>query len=143
MISLIRKLLRRLRSHRGSVSSCRCRICTGFCKNPCLPTPSQALELMQLGMTRRLNIVLCDNPDRRGLPIQTLMPRYRDGFCTFFNGGRCTLHNRGLKPMEGALAIHNNSARLGADIRRDIINMWFDNKTVIKYYLTRRVCVSE
>ena len=141
LLNKIAKMFRRPRY--GTVDSCQCDICIGMCKTPCLPTPQQAIKLMDLGMTRRLKIVNWMDPNNCGRTVETIRPRVEAGRCTFLNDGRCTLHNRGLKPLEGKLALHSISRSMANEIHDDIARVWADDKLTVKYYLKRRACVQE
>lgn len=41
--------------------------------------------------------------------------------CTFFDGKHCTLHNLGLKPLEGRLAHHT---RAWVGVRLEVLKHW-------------------
>lgn len=103
-----------------SESSCSCDRCRAMCEAPCIPTPQEAERLIQLGYGPKLMQrpiynweihddiqVLCPaNPGKEGQVVNIV---FRDG-CVFQDAsGLCQLHDLGLKPLEGRLAIHGMS----------------------------------
>ena len=141
---MIKKIIRMLTGrNKGTARSCSCSDCVGMCKNPCWPTPHQAVLIMDAGMTRRLKIYKWLDPENVGKWAEVLAPRSENGVCTFFKKGRCELHNRGLKPLEGGLAIHTMSRESANEIHDEIGFIWGRDKLTVKYYLKRRACVQE
>jgi len=85
-----------------SLDSCRCDICREMCHRPCRPSPSQMEDLQIAGLTKHSLWHIGPIPQ----------PRTKDpskySTCVFFDDstGLCTLHDRGLKPIEGQLVYH-------------------------------------
>lgn len=106
---------------------CSCPECTYMCKRPCWPTVSEARALIRAGYGPRLMLdaqchengtntwVLCPANKGHEGRIRPWYPVTYEG-CTFLDGGKCELHNTGLKPLEGRAARHDikyNGRELG------------------------------
>lgn len=102
----------------GTLQSCTCDACKYMCNRPCWGTPEDIFEIMAAGLSNRLMLdhwtavpehpsnvdVLCPaNNGREGKEIGS----FRQGPCIFQDvQGLCKLHDLGLKPTEGKLALH-------------------------------------
>ena len=105
-------------SKKFRIFECDCEKCKTMCHCPCVGTPDEVLELMEAGYGDRL--CLDDWPsDVAGPDIHPALKGYegarasysvlsKDG-CTFWKEGKCELHDKGLKPLLGRLAYHDNS----------------------------------
>lgn len=95
---------------------CDCQICSAMCMTPCVGIPSEIKAIMDAGFGDRL--CLDDWPDAEidvhpalkgyegeKAPFQTSSSRG----CTFWKGGKCELHDKGLKPLGGRIAHHSLS----------------------------------
>lgn len=103
-----------------------------MCKIPCIPSPDEAIKLIELGFGDRMMLnsyvhprkgrniyFLC--PAKKGLERKTngnLRGRVR---CTFQKEGLCQLHNI-CKPIEGRLAICKGPEP--NDLRLKIVQLW-------------------
>lgn len=91
--------------------SCQCAKCQSQCKTPCLGTPEDILNIIKAGYADRLaptewwvGVIMgvCRTP------VYMIQAKVEDnGYCTFFNNGKCELHTLGLKPTEGKLSHHS------------------------------------
>lgn len=96
-----------------------CPVCVEMCqRKPCWPTPIEALALIQAGYGDKLMVERWNGSryDDANADIMLLSPavyrfegdptgRWRLGRCTFLTPeGKCSLHDLGLKPVEGRLA---------------------------------------
>lgn len=78
-------------------------------------TPKEIEKLMDAGYMHKLTRCNSNDPS---LEFSVIMPAMSDvsrrrGVCPFFKRGLCTLHDKGLKPIEGRVAMHNkNNPRL-------------------------------
>jgi hypothetical protein len=66
---------------------------------------------------------------RTGLPWVTIMPlKLKNGHCVFFTAeGKCELHDKNLKPLEGRLAIHD---KFDDGLRTGIAYMWVSEEGI-------------
>jgi hypothetical protein len=88
-------------------SRCSCEKCQRMCETrPCLPTPEEAARLDRTMRVDFGNGVVVTSPAIEGLEGQTV-EGYRTGRCVYFADGLCSLHAKGLKPLEGRLAHHS------------------------------------
>jgi len=112
-------------------SNCDCEKCSNMCKAPCCGTPEDFRNLIDNGFGNRLMIDdWLDEPpmlkpamkgsESRKAPWET---RTEKG-CTFWHNGKCDLHNSGLKPTQGKLALHAQSEEECDYIREIIVNSW-------------------
>jgi hypothetical protein len=83
----------------------------------CMPTPDEARALIRAGYGARLaTYQVQPDPERfawvgpapAGSEGARGLPDSKRG-CTFHVGGRCELHNLGLKPWEGRMAHHSRA----------------------------------
>lgn len=99
--------------------ACDCETCRAMCRQrPCWPTPDDARRLIAAGHAERLMVDWWVDP--AGRTVYLLSPAIRGwetavapieprGDCTFRTpNGLCALHDAGLKPTEGRLALCRN-----------------------------------
>ncbi len=97
----------------------------------CLPTPDEAKKLIDAGYGDRLAryewqgcgwaVPNAVGPAPKGKAGKTLSTT-QAGECTFrLEDGRCELHDKGLKPLEGRLARHD---RPWQPIRIEVLRHW-------------------
>jgi hypothetical protein len=93
--------------------SCTCEECQEMCKRACWPTPEEAWKLLSEGYGDRLMMdlwelplgtiyILC--PAEKGHEKKVLHWPSWSG-CVMQQNGLCTLHDKGMKPLEGRLAL--------------------------------------
>ena len=109
---------------------CDCPTCRRMCaSSTCLPTPAQALGLIERGFAGQLatyafepdpKSLRCVGPAPRGQEGARNLPHTRAGPCTFHVNGGCELHGI-AKPLEGQLAQHD---RPWLPIRLHIMASW-------------------
>ena len=91
-------------------SQCKCKACQSLCDlTPCMGTPKEILAIIHAGYPNQLVISTGNDPI---LDFTVVKPRSinRDptkGTCIFFVNRLCKLHQSGLKPVEGRVALHN------------------------------------
>lgn len=112
------------------ITECSCRICKNMCRHsPCFPTPKDVLKLIEAGHKDKLMVT---GYLGLGFVIWLVAPIEEVTGCIFFNEqGLCDLHESGLKPTEGKLAIHDK----GDDgLRESVCQTWAtdDGIAVIK-----------
>jgi hypothetical protein len=110
----------------GKFKPCSCDVCRSMCKRPCWGTPADIQNIIDAGYGKRLMLDYWVRSEDEGGYIYILspalknfedqqapwMPRDDEG-CTFWNKDQlCDLHDKGLKPTEGKLAIHDMSDNL-------------------------------
>lgn len=109
------------------VTTCSCSICKDMCKNPCIPTPEDAEALINAGYKEKL----CDGyipVPRLDIVLPVILPLKTDKGCIFLTSdGLCQLHDKGLKPTEGKLAIHNLADE---GLRKGIAFRWVSVKGI-------------
>lgn len=97
---------------------------------PCWPTPDEAKAIIEAGLGDRLMLDYWESDDG---PINIVSPAiqgresdhapfFPHGQCTFLKGGRCELHDLGLKPVEGRLAHHDG--RGGEALHEAVAESW-------------------
>lgn len=96
---------------------CSCSTCQNMCKvRPCSGTPGDMKKLIDYGYDKYLMLTKVANKDMSKV-VYHLTPAIRghekekvggwtQGPCVFFDGTLCELHAKGLKPLEGRIAIH-------------------------------------
>lgn len=111
-------------------SNCSCNDCKSMCLNsPCFPTPEDVIRLENNVFGDDLMFTIYVNPLKLELyplvaPKSTSIGKLINK-CTFLNNeGLCELHNLGLKPTEGKLAIHGKSEEHSIQIRTEICETW-------------------
>lgn len=90
-------------------SECACETCQSMCrKTPCVGTP---LEMYLIGehpeFANKLALTMSLASLQLGLPpmvVSAPIFNETEKCCSFFVGGKCQLHEKGLKPLEGKLA---------------------------------------
>lgn len=95
-------------------SECDCGKCSSMCHSPCCGTPEDIEILIKAGYAKRL--MFDDLPGGEDL-IKPALKGYEgqkspwdissSKGCTFWNDGKCELHNLGLKPTQGKLCHHS------------------------------------
>ena len=94
-------------------SECSCNQCVEMCRRaPCLGTPQDILNLIEAGHVDKLSAGMWAAGIVAGIaPIMMVQLTLTKTGCIMFNAqeGKCTLHDTGLKPLEGKLAIHGGS----------------------------------
>lgn len=92
-------------------TACNCAKCQSQCRIPCLGTPEDIVKIMEAGYADRLAPTVWAAGMIMGVidrPVNMIQAIQReDGYCTFFNDGKCELHDLGLKPTEGKLSHHS------------------------------------
>ncbi len=104
---------------------CSCEECKSMCHHvPCTGTPAETEKLIDLGYADKLTGA---NYYANGKDVNFLRPR-GDGWlgagrCLFLTkAGLCSLHKRGLKPLEGRIAIHG--AGSGGAKKTHVVKTW-------------------
>lgn len=87
---------------------CNCTHCKQMCVvSPCIPTPEEVDMIIAAGYADRFRLTIWRDV-REGHDHLVVAPKYTESGCTFLTAeGLCELHDQGLKPLEGRLAIHN------------------------------------
>lgn len=93
-------------------NECSCSICQSMCKTPCIGTPEEMKKLKEAGYENRLSNSIWAYGKLVGThenTVEIIAPMYdhNKNACTFFNEGKCELHELNLKPMEGRFASCN------------------------------------
>ena len=89
--------------------SCKCSACKNMCEtSPCLGTPGDILKIIKAGFGSQLAVTEWAAGIFYGQPVITMVQalQLKTG-CTFYENGKCKLHDLDLKPIEGRLANHN------------------------------------
>ena len=98
---------------------CECAACRELCERvPCMGTPREIAAIIANGYAESNQLVVSTNNDP-SLDFAVVKPRGNhptdptQGTCVFYEEGKCILHDAGLKPIEGRVAIHDkNNPRL-------------------------------
>lgn len=106
--------------------SCSCDTCVNMCKTaPCLGTRDDIIKIAKAGYGSRLFPTTVSAPivlQLFGKPINLIAPKF-DKQCTFLTeDNKCELHDKGLKPTEGKLAIHSQPTEV--ETFKSIIQTW-------------------
>lgn len=96
-------------------TECGCTMCQQQCQTPCVGTPEDMFKIIEAGYSDRLvmkpwiaGAILLPKDHKPVLMLQSKMnPETKH--CTFFQNGKCELHDLGLKPTEGKLSHHSLS----------------------------------
>ncbi len=116
--------------------ACACPECVAMCqRRPCWPTPDDARHLIEAGYADRLMVDWWFDRDIDKtiyLLTPAIMgrengeaPAHPEGQCTFLDeAGLCRLHDLGLKPTEGQIALCGN--RTPAGLHEQIARTWDD-----------------
>jgi len=86
---------------------CGCPECQNMCYTPCIPTPTEAKAIIDAGFGDKLESSWAFWASDDGVSEwELLKPTYQNGQCAFQGeDGLCALHDNGLKPIEGKLAL--------------------------------------
>jgi len=123
---------------------CDCATCRGMCERiPCWPTQEEAVALISAGLGPKLMVaetpggiaLLCPaTPGSEGRSIAWPHPWSQATLpCVFYGPGGCSLHDRGLKPIEGRYAhcrvdvpddLHEAIAESWDTKGRRLVSMW-------------------
>lgn len=129
-----------------SLDSCTCKECKVMCSHPCWPTPDEAVALINAGFSGKLMADFWVNTDRPDTDILCpAVPGYeneyapqwigfspKDSGCVFqSDDGLCKLHDMGLKPIEGRLAMGCADDDENNNTHRHVFEMW-DNEDAQK-----------
>ena len=98
---------------------CDCSACKELCQRvPCLGTPKEIAAIIANGYAKSDELVVSSANDP-SLDFTVVKPRGdhptdpTQGTCVYYKEGKCMLHDAGLKPIEGRVAIHGkNNPRL-------------------------------
>lgn len=124
-------------------SECKCEKCKSQCQSPCLPTPYDAIKLIQNGFSNQLQVINWYSPYRKGDDVLLIAPKQQEnGYCVFFQDGLCKLHNIGLKPTEGKLSHHSqnlNGFNPKKSIGISVANEWESFNKEEKYKLFHKI----
>lgn len=110
------------------VSECSCSTCASMCKNPCVPTPEEAQELINRG--HKDNLIVWTSYYQKLSGIQVVRPRQNESSdergCVYFNRvtRKCLLHDLNLKPLEGRLAHHAPSRSEDQTTHEYVCSRW-------------------
>jgi hypothetical protein len=104
---------------------CDCEDCQSMCARPCWPTPAEADAIILAGYGSTLTLTAWYGCSDHG-DIDVARPRTIEEWCVFLDEGRCALHDRGLKPIEGRVATHKDRPEgyPSGDIHEHIAAMW-------------------
>ena len=116
-------------------TACDCPKCRKCCEyRPCWPTYDEALRLIAAGLGNQLMVDYwvgdCYNEGDIHLLCPAIVgyeskraPYAPFGTCTFFSENGCALHDAGLKPIEGRLALPCQDVDVGT-LHRDVAETW-------------------
>lgn len=111
---------------RVSESKCACRKCRDMCARPCFPSPEEARRIEaafpgsleeDATIKRRRNAVDLEY-------LRVMRPKQTQSGCIFFKNGKCELHYKGLKPIEGRIATHEGNTSESSAQRTAIAMLW-------------------
>lgn len=99
-----------------------------MCKRiPCLPTPDDAEKIFDAGLGGMIDLIIVKDI-KTGNRVPVLSPKRNEKGCVFQDEkDLCILHDKGLKPTEGKIAIHN---KLDEGIRVSIAYNWISAKGI-------------
>lgn len=131
-------------------TECTCHDCKMMCKQQvCFPTPDDVIKLVEAGYGEKLHLSVVahyrsqleaviaigkfgsDFSKINLVPVIIQQRKKENGSCIFLDENElCQLHNLGLKPTEGKLAIHND---FNSNLRYEIEELWLqpENKHVL------------
>lgn len=103
-------------------NECSCDTCKNMCHaSPCIPTIDECINLIEAGHADKLMLSTIVRPGYSG---QCLAPIQTDKGCIFLDENNlCTLHDKGLKPVEGRLASHAEGGN-GDKLRAVVLASW-------------------
>lgn len=104
---------------KSKITECSCEKCQSMCHAPCCGSVEDFEKLIESGYADRLMYDDIDDISNSGKMLKPALKGYegkktpwetssKKG-CTFWKKGKCELHNLGLKPIQGKLAIHNGN----------------------------------
>lgn len=104
-----------------------------MCHAPCCGTVEDIEALMDAGYGKRL--MFDDWPDSRVDEVIKPSLKFFEGQrapwdvstalgCTFWRNGKCELHDSGLKPSQGKLALHGQSHKITEEIADFVCASW-------------------
>ena len=119
-------------------NECSCEKCASMCEHrPCWGTPNDVEKMMaqEPDLAKRLQEdYWVSTPDDIRVPSPAVKgyegrraPLFPQGVCTFLENGLCTLHDKGLKPLEGRVATCKKGAKITKmheEMRADIVQSW-------------------
>lgn len=123
--------LNTLTENNFTITECDCEKCQIMCHAPCCGTPNDILNLIEAGYAKRLCL-----DDWAGQPpdIHPALKGYEGNSapwetkseegCTFWKGGKCELHESGLKPLLGKYAHHSYDESHYNEIEEYVLNSW-------------------
>ena len=98
---------------------CECPACRELCERvPCMGTPKEIAAIIAKGYANPNQLVVsrANDPSLEYTVVKPRGDRPDDptqGTCVFYQDGKCILHDAGLKPIEGCVALHDkNTPRL-------------------------------
>ena len=100
-------------------------------KSPCWGTPDEIRRIMDAGFSDKLTLHV-SAPSQSGPYTFMVQPKtigsrltnqnWPDGQCEFLDANdRCALHDMGMKPLQGRVALHGKDAR---GLRGYIADLW-------------------
>jgi len=104
---------------------------------PCFPTPGDAKRLIDEGYANQLEFTTCLVPETLNM-YYLVAPKFQEGKCVFLtDDDKCSLHESGLKPTEGKLAIHTAS---DDGLRETVCKTWPTKKglTVLEIFYEKQ-----
>ncbi len=118
-------------------TQCDCKICSEMCKAPCCGTPQEMQALIDNGLAKKLSFDDYESPGQ----IAMIKPALKghggkrapwevrsERGCAFWKKGKCELHEKGLKPLQGRLANHAYRTEECKQIESLITESWEDGK---------------
>jgi hypothetical protein len=117
---------------------CSCDGCRSMCKNsPCLPTPEEALRIMDAGYVKEMVLTTVMVPGETinsEVGYECIMPEAvkdtsspTNERCVFLDHrDLCVLHDKGLKPVEGRFAICGTTELDSIKLRYMVARTWTD-----------------
>jgi len=108
-------------------SECSCEKCKRMCHSPCFMSVEDAEKLIEAGYAKRLMFDDLPSMHDTGAILKPALKGYEGEQspwatgtikgCTFWTKDqKCALHKTGLKPIQGRIAIHDNTSYDGEDL---------------------------
>ena len=97
-----------------------------MCERPCFPSPEEAKRIEEAfpgsleedaTIQRRRNIAELDR-------LRVMRPKKTPSGCIFWKNGKCELHYKGLKPIEGRIATHEGNTPDSSAQRTAVAMLW-------------------
>ena len=89
-------------------TECACNRCKKMCeKTPCIGTPADILKIIEAGYADKIEVTRFAAGLIYNFPVIDILATLYDvdkKACAFLEAGKCILHDKGLKPLEGQLA---------------------------------------